>query len=147
MRIFLLLISLTLFASCKTYSEDEIAQFDKEIKAYIAKNKLQLTESESGLYYRIDEIGDGEFIQAKDSIFVAYKGYLLDGTVFDYHKKAIGFRVDNLIAGWKEVLYKMKMGGKAFLIVPPQLGYGDRKMDDIPENSILVYSLSVEKVL
>lgn len=147
MRLIALFILLTVIGSCKTYSDDDIIEFDREIKAYIAKKNLKMSTSESGLYYRIDEIGDGEFIQAKDSVYVTYKGTLLDGTVFDDHKKAIGFRVDNLIAGWKEVLYKMKQGGKAFLIVPPQLGYGDRKMDDIPENSILIYSLSVEKVL
>ena len=143
----LIFIAILSISSCSTYSEDEMNEFDEKIQAYIKKKKIDCEESGSGLYYRIDSTGDGEFIQAKDSVYITYKGSFLSGKTFENQKKPIAFRVDDLITGWKEVLYKLKEGGSAFIIIPPHLGYGDRKLDDIPENSILVYQLSVDKVI
>jgi FKBP-type peptidyl-prolyl cis-trans isomerase len=39
--------------------------------------------------------------------------------------------------GWDEGVAGMKLGGERLLIVPPSLGYGKRKMGDIPPNSTL----------
>jgi hypothetical protein len=42
-----------------------------------------------------------------------------------------------LLQGWDEGVAGMKVGGERLLIVPPSLGYGKRKMGDIPSNSTL----------
>lgn len=148
MKRYLMLISLSiLVVSCQTYSDDQLNQFDEEIQTYIEKNELKLNKSESGLYYEIVEQGAGKPIQFTDSVYFKYKGQLLDGTVFDEQLETpVKYPVRQLIGAWKEVLLEMNEGGKAFLISPPQLGYGTHKLDDIPESSILIFDLEVTDV-
>ena len=143
--IFLAILVVTLF-SCNTYSDNQIEDFDTEIKTYIKKNKIEYESSVSGLYFKIKEEGDGDYIQAKDVVSFTYKGTFLNGEVFDEQTSPVEFGVVELIAAWKEIMYKLKVGGKASLICPPQLGYGNHDLDDIPANSILLYQIEIINV-
>lgn len=141
----LLIISATVL-SCSTYNENELKSFDQQIKKYLDKKNIQCTKSSSGLYYKILEPGEGNLIKFTDHVSFTYKGEFLDGKVFDHETKPVEFEVRKLIGAWKEIMVELKPGGKAFLVAPPQLGYGDRQLDDIPANSILVYELEVHEV-
>ena len=85
----------------------------------------------------------GDFIQLTDSVSFKYEGKLLSGEIFDKQTKPITFNVKDLIAGWKEIMLKLKPGAKVFLIVPPHLGYGTHDLDDIPESSSLVFNMEI----
>ena len=145
-KLFSLIILLLAVTSCKTYTEEDKQTFDQQIKEYLAKKGIECTRSDSGLYYKILEPGEGENIRFQDVVSFSYKGSFLSGEVFDEEKKPIEFAVKDLISAWKEIMLELKPGAKAFLIAPPHLGYGDRKLDDIPPNSILVYELEIEAV-
>lgn len=140
-----LFLVLLLF-SCKTYNEDQLNDFDETIQEYIKEKGIDCEASGSGLYYKIEKQGDGLRVQAKDRISFTYKGSFLDGKVFDEQKEPVTFTVGELIGAWKETVLKLNEGGEAFLVAPPQLGYGSRDLDDIPPNSILVYTLKVHTV-
>ena len=142
-KILVSLLILSVIFSCKTYSEDEKGAFDKEIVTYLQKKKIKCTRSESGLYYKIYEKGEGQTIQISDSVSFVYKGKLANGTVFDNQKKPITFKVKDLIAGWKEIMVKLKPKAKVFLAVPPLLGYGEHELDKIPPNSILYFEMEI----
>ena len=43
-------------------------------------------------------------------------------------------------------MLELKPGAKAFLVAPPTLGYGDRDLEDIPPNSILVFEMEIKGV-
>lgn len=146
MRLLYILILMLTVASCKTYDDDQLRDFDHQIKEYVEKNKIDCEQSETGLYYRILSEGDGERVHAKDKISFSYKGTFLDGSVFDEQKDPVSFYANDLIGAWKEIVLKLNEGGEAYLIAPPQLGYGSRNLDDIPANSILVYTLKVHQV-
>ena len=133
-------------SSCKTYSDDDLKVFDKEIEAYIKSKNLELERSESGLYFTIIEEGEGDEILYSNNVSFTYKGTLLNGDVFDEQNEPVTFKVNQLIGAWKEIMLDLKKGGKAFLITPPQLGYGDRELDKIPANSILVFEMEVTDV-
>ena len=142
-------ILLILLPSCSTYSEKELEQFDAEIKAYIEENNLKMESLENGLYYSILEEGEGdEYIQFTDKVTFIYKGYFLDGEMFQEvtSDDPLKFRVSQLIAGWQDALSLLKNGGEIKLIIPPQLGYGAKNTGVIPPNSILVYELEVLEV-
>jgi FKBP-type peptidyl-prolyl cis-trans isomerase FkpA len=141
-----LLISLF---SCGTYSEDEKSAFDKKIENFIKKSGVKYKKSETGLYYSILEEGEGDFIKLTDEVSFTYEGKLLNGEIFDGENKRtpIKFLVSDLIQGWQEALLSMKKGSKVKLVVPPQLGYGDYKLEDIPVNSVLYFHLEVVDVL
>lgn len=146
MRHILSILILLFTFSCSTYSESEKNDFDKKIEAYIKKNKLNLKRSNSGLYFKITKEGEGRYVKFTDKVSFTYKGSFLSGKVFDHQEKPVEFDVKALISAWREIMLELKKGGEAYLIAPPQLGYGDNKLDDIPQNSILVYELQLVDV-
>jgi len=142
-KIFLFFATALLFASCQTYSEQQIESFDKEIQKYIKKKKLDLDASPSGLYFKVTKEGEGKFINYTDSVTITYTGKLLNGRIFDYTKTPRKFAVRELLIGWKEALLSCKKNSEVIMIIPPQLGYGDHKLDDIPQNSVLYFEMKV----
>ena len=75
--------------------------------------------------------GDGEVVQAGDSIEVHYLGQVWGGGVFDnsYDRRSsisFGIGVGQVIAGWDEGLVGQQVGSRVLLSIPPHLGYGER---------------------
>lgn len=105
-----------------------------------------MTKSDSGLYYHIHKEGEGNPIKGTAIISAIYTGKLLNGKIFDQQKEPTELTLKNLIHGWREVVCYLKPGGKATIIVPPQLGYGQQKLPKIPESSILIFELEIVDV-
>lgn len=152
------LLALTLFVSCskdKDEVKDYTVQNEQEIKEYLAKNNLTATRTDSGLYYIIDEPGEGEkFPDANANVTVVYKGYFTNGNVFDESdknvdeadKKGVAFSLNQVIQGWKEGIPFFKPGGKGVLLVPAHLGYGSRDYNGIPGGSVLVFDINLKSI-
>jgi FKBP-type peptidyl-prolyl cis-trans isomerase len=70
----------------------------------------------------------------------------LNGQIFDNQKSPQIMAIRDLIAGWKEVLIGARKGDEWMMIIPPQLGYGQNKLDDIPVNSVLVFKMKIVDV-
>lgn len=142
MRLLFFLLSIAL-GSCSTYSEEDLNDFDKKIQDWIEKQDIQFNKTESGLYYSFESIGEGGKIKYTDSVKVLFKGSLLDGTIFEIEEKPLSFAVREVIIAWKEILLMSKNKAKIQIIVPPQLGYGNHKLDKIPQNTILLYEIEI----
>ncbi len=147
----LALISL-LFVSCLSDNEaskpvDYTVQNEKEIVDYVAKNKLTATKTDSGLYYVINEAGDGEQPTATSNVTVAYKGYFTNGNVFDQsNTSGISFGLNQVIKGWTEGIPYFKEGGSGILLVPSHLGYGSNDYSSIPGGSVLIFEVKLISV-
>ena len=64
-----------------------------------------------------------------DQVTVHYHGTLRDGTVFDSsvdRGEPTTFALNRVIQCWTEGLQRMKVGGKATLVCPAPIAYGDR---------------------
>ena len=76
-----------------------------------------------------------------------YRGALVDGTEFDSsykQNKAATFPVKSVIKGWREAMQLMPVGSKWQLVVPPQLGYGERGTGGaIGPNTTLVFEVAL----
>ena len=87
-------------------------------------------KTESGLLYRIERKGNGEFPTADtDRVTVHYEGTLSNGTVFDssYERgETITFGLSQVIKGWTEGLKLIDKGGEITLWIPSDLAYGER---------------------
>jgi len=139
------LLGLTL-AGCN--KEEGMNQSEKDkilIEDYLADNNINAEEHESGLYYRIDDAGTGPMPTISDEVEVSYKGYLLDGTVFDQTQgnATIDFPLSNLIPAWQIGIPLISSGGSITLFSPSSLAYGNRQVGSIPANSVLVFEIDL----
>jgi len=118
-----------------------------EGKAFLAKNALKenVDTTASGLQYTIIAEGAGEKIGPQDTVWVNYKGTLLDGTVFDENDSTM-FVANRVIRGWTEGLGLIGEGGKATFYIPADLAYGERGNRSIAPNSTLIFDVEVLKV-
>lgn len=90
-------------------------------------------KTESGMVYLAVAEGKGGSPKASDIVTVNYRGTSIDGKEFDssYKRgKPLEFKLDNVIKCWTEGVQKMKPGGKAKLVCPPNLAYGDTGAGD-----------------
>jgi FKBP-type peptidyl-prolyl cis-trans isomerase FkpA len=107
---------------------DKQADAGKEYLAKAAKEK-DAVKTPSGIVYIPVVEGKGESPKATDTVKVNYQGTLIDGREFDstYKRgKPLEFRLDSVIKCWTEGLQKMKTGGKAKLVCPADMAYGDK---------------------
>ena len=106
---------------------EKLASVNKDYLAKAAGEKGAV-RTDSGLVYLSLKEGGGGTPGATDTVKVNYRGTLPDGKEFDssYKRgKPAEFRLDGVIKCWTEGLQRMKVGGKARLVCPSTLAYGD----------------------
>lgn len=148
MKRILTLLILPLFVACDISVDDVdfLNQGEEDIIEYIEENDLDATKTITGLYYVVEEQGDGDPIEANADVTVAYKGYFLNGTVFDQSgPDGITFNLNQVIPGWTEGIPYFNEGGKGMLIVPPSLAYGAAGVPGIPGGAVLVFDIEILK--
>jgi FKBP-type peptidyl-prolyl cis-trans isomerase len=124
---------------------------DRGIQAYLAQQGLEAKRTQSGLYYAITKMGEGERANLGDNLEVHYTGYLLDGTKFDSsvdRGPTFQFPVGmgRVIAGWDEAFLLLPEGSEAIIVLPAQLAYGSRGAGAIIKpNSVLRFDVSFVK--
>lgn len=124
---------------------EKLAAQSKEFIENAAKEKGAV-KTPSGLVYKSIKEGTGASPAATDKVKVNYRGTLIDGKEFDSSAaagKPAEFRLDQVIKCWTEGVQKMKVGGKAQLVCPPDLAYGERGSGLIPSNATLVFEVEL----
>lgn len=101
----------------------------------------------SGVSIQHIKVGTGASPKATDTVTVHYRGTLLNGKEFDssYARNSpASFPLSQVIPCWTEGVQKMKVGGKAKLVCPPQSAYGERGAPGaIPPNSTLNFEVEL----
>ncbi len=144
----LMSLSLISFSCEKELSQNEVDKKNREdILKYIMSNEIQdVIEDESGLFYKIISNGiAGEHPNSSSIVSVQYKGYDLNGVIFD---RTLGnefstFPLTNLIKGWQIGIPLMEKGSEALLLIPSKLGYGNEDKSTIPANSVLIFEIKL----
>ena len=119
---------------------------------FLAKNKTLegVSETESGLQYKLIEEGTGITPEIGDIVTVHYTGTLIDGTQFDssLDREPITMPLTpgNLIQGWIEGFQLLKEGSKAMLFIPSELGYGIQGNGPIPPNATIIFDVNLIRV-
>ena len=106
----------------------------------------------SGLKYIDIEEGNGETPNVGQTVVVHYTGTLEDGTKFDSSRdrnSPFSFKIGigQVIKGWDEGVGTMKPGSRRQLIIPPELGYGQRGAGGvIPPNATLIFDVELLEI-
>lgn len=104
----------------------------------------------SGVLYQEQKAGTGENPKPTDKVKVNYRGTLLDGTEFDSSYKRnqpAEFPLNGVIKCWTEGVAKMKPGGKAKLVCPADVAYGDRGAPpNIKPGSTLIFEVELLEI-
>ena len=130
-----------------TPPKDYTVENEKEITDYITKNNLTAQRTSTGLYYVINEPGEGAQPTATSNVTVVYKGYYTNGKTFDPGKaEGVSFSLNGVIKGWTEGIPYFKTGGSGILLIPSHLGYGPFDYRGIPGGSVLVFDVKLISV-
>ena len=118
--------------------------------AEVEKAFPNFTKTADGIYYKITKDGSGEKTGKGKAVAVEYKGYLVDGTVFDQSagRGALEFQTaaGQMIPGFDMMVQDMQKGEKRTIVIPPDLAYGERGYPGvIPENSYIAFDIELVK--
>jgi len=102
-------------------------------KAYVEKAAAEsgATRLANGAIIKTVTAGTGASPLATDSVKVNYEGRLINGKVFDSSASSGGpasFRLNQVISCWTVAVQTMKVGGKARIVCPSAIAYGQRQM-------------------
>ena len=130
------------------------------------KPAAEVVTTESGLKYKDSLIGSGNAAKNMDHVTLNYIGWVTDKDATDHftdwsndttksffensyqNNRPFAFPLGQgrAIKGWDEGIVGMKVGGKRTLIIPPELGYGDRPSGKIPANSTLKFQVELMEI-
>jgi FKBP-type peptidyl-prolyl cis-trans isomerase FkpA len=139
---------LLMSGSCKKeLSEaEQLAEDRKLILADIAAKGLVTKETPEGVHYIITKVGTGANPGLGHRVTVTYKGYFLDGSVFDGTSASnpqVTFPLGGVIEGWQIALPLLQRGGTGTFWIPSGLGYGGNPPPGIPKNAVLIFDIGL----
>jgi len=136
-----------------------------KIKKYITDKKLNVTKTDSDLYYAITIKGKGPLARPGDTVVIDYTGYFLNGKIFDtsIYGNAVKGKIVNpkreydpigipvgekkVIAGWNQGLLLLNKATRATFIIPSKLAYGEQGTNGIAPYTPLVYDIWVANII
>jgi FKBP-type peptidyl-prolyl cis-trans isomerase FkpA len=114
------------------------------------------------IYYISLEEGTKKSPTRVDSVYVSYKGHLLNETVFDQAQNPVWFPLGNVVQGWKEIIPLFKTGnhavnattgvvsysdfGAGVMFLPSAFGYYNGLVGSIPSYSPLIFSFKLKEL-
>jgi FKBP-type peptidyl-prolyl cis-trans isomerase FkpA len=109
------------------------------------------TKTASGIVIQELKAGTGDQPKSTDKVKVHYTGTLIDGTVFDssvQRGQPATFPLSGVVKCWTEGMQQIKVGGKAKLICPSDLAYGDQgRPPTIKPGSTLVFEVELLEIV
>lgn len=137
----LVLASFLALAACR---RDELPQPPSDFAPELGVDVSRMEQTDTGLLIEVLNKGRGTPAGDSAKIYVDYKGYLPDGTLFDTNEGQgpllVALSKDFLIDGLMEGMKGMRVGEERRLVIPPVLGYGETgDLGYVPRDSWLVF--------
>jgi len=137
----------------ENYTNDPKSQAQKDensIIEYLAKRNAEFERYPNGLYVQIRKEGEGpKYVQGQPSK-VDYRGFTLDGKIFDSSFKRgrpMDFKVGQMIPGWTQAQKNMNPGTEATILIPSYLAYGTRGFPGaVPPNTVIGFDKYYKKL-
>jgi len=131
--------------SSKT-SQEKIAAANKAYYDKAAAEKGTI-KTGSGLLYKSLREGSGASPGIMNTVEVHYRGTLINNQEFKNTYKSgkpAKHKLNRVFRCWQDGLQKMKVGGKAKLVCPPELAFRNNGAGGIvPPNSVVIYEIEL----
>ena len=139
---------------------DNLIAAQKKLNAEKEAKKMEAvikdcTKTPNGIYYQILEKGNGKKVGKGKQVTVEYKGFLVDGTLFDassyFHPQGhepLEFKTGagQMIPGFDMMVEEMEYGEVRHMVLPPELAYGKRGYPGvIPGDAYICFDVKVVK--
>lgn len=114
---------------------------------FLEKNRKKegVTVTESGLQYKIIEMGEGDSPDAKANITVHQRCQLVNGTLIEdtyRENEPSEVKMEELIEGYQEGVQLMNKGARYKFFIPSDLAWGKNGTGTkIPQNSVLIFDV------
>lgn len=161
------IISILFFNSCEKEVDESEADELLRLQAYMSIYYPDLVPTESGLYYKIEELGTGPIPSEGDYILFEYTGRNLDDYVFETTSKSTAYLYSiyspsyhyapklheylnttvPLIKGLKEGFSLINEGTKARFIMPSSLAYGSSRYRGLYPYSSIIFDIELKRVI
>ncbi len=133
-------------------NNDQQEENQTNVSVKKSEEKTPVAPVSSGLLIEDTLVGTGEEALVGKKVTVHYTGTFADGTKFDSSLDRgtpfeFSLGAGEVIKGWDQGVAGMKVGGKRKLVIPPDLGYGDRAIGPIPANSTLYFEVELLGVM
>lgn len=131
-------------AENKKRLEEEPARIAKFVK----EHNVNVAPSATGVYYLEIKKGDGAVVDNGDIVTLHYNLYNIDDKLIEssFGGDPLQFVYGNqeMVPGIEEALGNMRVGGKATLIIPSTMGFGDIAIDkELPANSTVIFDIEL----
>jgi FKBP-type peptidyl-prolyl cis-trans isomerase len=140
-------------AQIQSVVQEQIEARKHAVEIKIAELEQQtgrkIVTADSGIQYIDLRIGHGPPILITDTVMFNYEGSLADGSVFEstFVDEPKVLPMTGLIEGLREGILTINEGGSRFIIVPPELGYGEVGIPGIiPPESTLFYRIELLEI-
>jgi len=131
----------------------QVAETEKKASEEFLKKMAKekgAVKTDSGLIFINVKEGKGESPKPTDTVKAHYTGTLRDGKVFDSSVERgtpATFPLKQVVPCWTEGLQKMKVGGKAKLVCPSNIAYGDNgRPPHIRPGATLVFEVELLEI-
>lgn len=147
----------TTFFSCKEDTFEQLRKNELEkLRNYVETNYPDEQQLPSGLYFLPISEGSGDTIKVGDRVQIFYATWTIDGNLVDetdgytngHRYDPYEFVVGNgdAIQGLEEAMTYMRKGGKADLIIPSEIAYGQSGNSRVPGFTTLLMQVEVYKI-
>lgn len=124
--------------------EEEPARIEKFVK----EHNIKVAPSPSGVYYLEIVKGTGPVVDNGDIVSIHYNLYNIDDKLIEtsFGDEPLQFVYGNneMVPGIEEAVGNMRVGGKATIIVPSMMGFGDIAIDkELPAYSTVIFDLEL----
>lgn len=150
MKYFIPLLLIMGLVSCSDDSDglENLGQTEADIIEHLESNNIDATRTTNGVYYVIDEQGEGEFPADDAYVKIYFTGYFLDGEQFGTSGTEESVTIDlvDVISGFSEGIQNFNTGSKGTLYIPPSQAFGDSGSGNIPGGAVLIYDIEVLEI-